>query len=590
MSSLIVYIMSHNNSNRRPEGSGANVVNEQAIALLKEGITSKIPMSKINELRKKFSNDDIVEKIESAFYERLNEITSTAKKFVKLVEKKFGSRGLPLHVVLKESKKYKEKYNLSQLEFDEFRRQYEKMMNAKGPSTQQVLMPNTNMARLFGDAYSTDGIIVRDGEFSVLDDIKKMFSITRNTHANIILQSMQYQGCDASVMNALYDGTRNTLNCAINPVVAAMFTPKIDAFESHFLFSNLANIVKCKYEKQPIKNQADLQLLSSLIVDSNDVVCSAETPLKDIRLRCNVQHNLWNCVHAMRNGKFFDCVGNDFFAAIDECKISSFDAPDLAYAGDEGVILKRLVSAMSFNPLLNVTNPVFGANGSANPIGLPVMANRVVARSFLTLRLPPVDSEQTVTLENAISHSQVYLENGMFVPKVQTIISNSGVVIFHVPRRTVAPVDQYSHLISPTIQMNQIPSHILINERINDTRIDFNPLMRINEKTYNFASGVILETPNNLQDHGPDSEQRNRIIIGTATVVRCSNGANDLHLEAPYKIYSPKTLNIQEPISQHQPETKKIWVDLDIGGPEDAEQLLAVKGTIFIYRDGSKVH
>lgn len=582
--------MSHNNSNRRPEGSGANVVNEQAIALLKEGITSKIPTSKIAELRKKFSNDDIVEKIESAFYERLNEITNTAKKFVKLVEKKFGSKGLPLHVVLKESKRYKEKYNLSQLEFDEFRRQYEKMMNAKGPNTQQALMPNTNMARLFGDVHSTEGIVVRDGEFSVLDDIKKMFAITRTTHANVILQSMQYQGCDASVMNALYDSTRNTLNCAINPVVAAMFTPKIESLESHFLFTNLAYIVKCKYEKQPIQNQADLQLLHSMIIDSNDVVCSAETPLKDIRLRCNVQHNLWNCVHAMRNGKFFDCVGNDFFAAIDECKISSFDAPDLVYAGDEGVIMKRLLSAMSFNPLLSVTNPVFGVNGSANPIGLPVMANRVVARSFLTLRLPAVGSGQVVALENAISHSQVYLENGMFVPKTQSIIINSGVVIFHVPRRSVAPIDQYAHLVSPTIQMNQIPSHILINERINDTKIDYNPLLRINDETYNFASGVILETPTKLQEPGEDREQRNRIIIGTAAIVRCSNGANDLHLEAPYKIYSPKTLNIQEPVSDTQPEIKKIWSDLAIGGPEDAEDLLAHKGTIFIYRNNSLIH
>lgn len=579
--------MSHNNSNRRPEGSSGNAVNDQAIALLKEGIRSKIPASKIAELRKKYSNDDMVDKIESAFYERLNEINSKAKKFVKLVEKKFGSKGLPLHVVLKESKKYRDKYNMTELEFKEFKRQYEKMMNARLPAVeQQALMPNTNMARLFGDVHSNEGIVVRDGEHSVLQDILKAFTMTRTTHANVVLQSMQYQGCDPAVMGAVYDNNRNQLNCAINPVVAAFFVPKINSLESHFLFTNIAYIVKCKYERMPIKNQADLNLLHSMIIDSNDVVCSAETPLQDLRLRVNVQNNLWNCVYSMRNGKFFDCVGTDFFTAIDECKISTMDAPDLVTAGDEGVVLKRMLSAMSFNPLLVATNPVFGVNGSANPIGLPVMANRVVARSFLTLRLPPVGSGQTVALENAISHSQVYLENGMFVPKTQSIIAHGGVLIFHVPRRAVAAVDRYAHLINPMPVLHQIPSHVLINERINDSPISFLPVMNVNDKIFNFASGVILETPRNITDLGEDREERNRIIIGTAAVVRKPNAHGNMEIDSEYMVYSPKTLNLEPAASG---ESKPIWESLSSHGDE-AEKVLARSGTIFIYRDDSLVH
>jgi hypothetical protein len=567
-------------SNRRPEGTNGNVVHEQAVALLKEGIRHKIPASKIAELRKKFSNDEIVDKIQEAFYDRLNEIRTRAKKFVKLIEKKFGAKGLPLHVVLKESKKYREKYNLSALEFDEFKNQYEKMMNARLPTRdQQLLVPNTNMAQLFGDVTSNEGIVVRDNDYAVVEEIIKMYTMTRGAHSSVILQSMQYESCATEVMNAIYDSTRNNITCAVNPVLAAMFVPKIRIFETHFLYTNIAYIVKSKYNREPIQNGSDLNLLHYMIIDSNDIVCSAETPLRDIRLRCNVQNNLWNSVLAMRAGRFFDCVGNDFFAAIDECKISTHDAPDLVYAGDEGVIMKRLLAAMSFNSLLVATNPVFGANGSSNPINFPVLSNRVVSRPFLTLRLPDVDSDEEVHLDNAISHSQVYIENGMFVPKVQKVIVTKGVIIFHVPRRSVAAIDNYAHLINPTPRFTQIPSHILINERINDVKIIYSPVLRIENKIYNFVSGIILETPTRMEDGDDPNEQRQKIIIGTAAVIRdtTNHGANNMG--APYQIYSPKLLPHID-AANAQNTQKKVWSSLG-----DAEAVLARKGTIFIYQD-----
>ena len=574
------------NQNRRPEGTNSNVVHEQAVALLKDGIRTKIPASKIAELRKKFSNDEIVDKIQEAFYDRLNEIRTRAKKFVKLIEKKFGAKGLPLHVVLKESKKYREKYNLSALEFDEFKNQYEKLMNARLPvNEQQQLIPNTNMAQLFGDVNSNEGIVVRDNDYAVVEEIIKMYTMTRGSHSSVILQSMQYQGCDDEVMSALYDGTRNNMTCAINPVLVAMFVPKIRIFETHFLYTNIAYIVKCKYNREPIQNGSDLNLLHYMIIDSNDIVCSAETPLRDIRLRCNVQNNLWHSVLAMRAGRFFDCVGNDFFNAIDECKISTHDAPDLVYAGDEGVVMKRLLAAMSFNSLLVATNPVFGANGSSNPINFPVMSNRVVSRAFLTLRLPDTDTGEEVNLENAITRSQVYIENGMFVPKVQKVIVTKGVVIFHVPRRTVAAIDNYAHLISPTPRFTQIPSHILINERINDVKINFNAILRIENRIYNFVSGIVLETPTHVEAGDDENEQRNKIIVGIGAIVRNCNRYGANNLAAPYYIYSPKMLAQQPAAHVDRPDIKNVWQELQSVGDESAENVLSRKGTIFIYHD-----
>lgn len=575
-----------NHSNRRPEGSNGNTVHEQAAALLKEGIRNKIPSSKIAELRKKFSDDELIDKIQEAFYDRLNEINKRAKKFVKFVEKKFGDKGLPLHLVLKESKKYRQKYNLSDLEFAEFKKQYEKMMNARLPNReQQSLMPNTNMAQLFGDVNSLDGIVVRDADFSVVQDIIKMHTMTRGTHNSVILQSMQYSGCDDEVMTAQYDTTRHNVVNAINPLIAAMFAPKVHILESHFLYTNISYIVKCKYNKEPIQNASDINLLHQMIIDSTDIVCSSDTPLKDIRLRCNVQNNLWNSVLSMRAGKFFDPAGNDFFNAIDECKISIHDAPDLVYAGDEGVILKRLLSAMSFNPLLVSTNPVFGVNGTSNPVNFPVIANKVVSRPFLSLRLPPPGSDEVLTLESAATNSQVYIENGMFVPKTQTILHCRGVIIFHVPRRTVAAIDTYQHMISATPQFTQIPSHILVNERINDSEIVCAPVIAISGAQYSFVSGIVLETFNPPASVGTiptHDNMRTDIVVGTAAIVRNTNNGSVLNYAAPYHIYSPKMITHNADKTQTQ---LPVWEVLDVAGNNTGEKLLASKGTIFIYRD-----
>ena len=566
------------NSNRRPEeDNNNNAVTEQVKRLLKDGIRGKIPTSTIIELRKKYNDDNLLDKIQEVFYEKLNEINSRALKFAKLIEKKFGAKGLPLHIVLKESKRYKEKYDLDDIEFNEFTKQYQKLINSRLPSEEQgVLLPNTNMAQLFGDVYSNEGLIIKDSDYPVVQEIIKMYTMTRGTHSSVILQSMQYSDCPPEVMHSKYDPQRHNTSCAIHPVIAAMFIPKIKLFEEHFLYTNIAYIIKSKYSKEQLNNMADINLLYHMINDANDIVCSADTPLKDIKLRCNLQNNLWNNVLALRSGRFYDCVGNDFFTAIDECKISMYDAPDLLYIGDEGVILKRLIAAFSFRPIVVSTTPIFGTYGTANPVNFPVISNRVVATPLLTLRLPSSYNNKNmipISLESAISQSQVYLENGMFVPKTQEVIYTNGVLIFHVPRRTLAINNDYKYLVSPIPQFEQIPAHILRNERININPIDFQDTMNIQNDILYLRSVVSLETTNDetsLKDNGLE-----QIVIGTAAIIRKTDNA----ITADYFIYAPKTLqlttSVPEPVIQ-----QLIFNSEEYDDPTD---LISTRGTIFIY-------
>ena len=61
-------------SNRRPEedNTNTNAVDDNVKRLLKDGIRGKIPSSTIAELRRRYKDDNLIDKIEEVFYERLN--------------------------------------------------------------------------------------------------------------------------------------------------------------------------------------------------------------------------------------------------------------------------------------------------------------------------------------------------------------------------------------------------------------------------------------------------------------------------------------------------------------------------------------
>jgi hypothetical protein len=533
-------------------------------------------------LRRRYTDINILDQIQEVFYDKLNEIKTRARKFAKLIEKKFGAKGLPLHIVLKESKRYKEKYQLSDVEFDEFKKQYEKLMNSRypdGAGDQPVeLLPNTSMAQLFGDLQSVDGLTIKDSDYPVIQEIIKMYSMTRSNHAAVIIQTMQYEDCDLQALQGTFDPSKHNIACAIHPVIAAMFIPKIQFINEQFLFSNIAYIIKSKFNKEPINNVADQHLLFHMINDSNDVVCSAESPIKDLRLRANLQNNLWNNVLNLRSGKFYECIGNDFMNAIDECKISLYDAPDLLYIGDEGVILKRLIAAFSFRPIVISTNPIFGTYGNSNVMNFPVISNRVIAVPLLTLRLPTVgqdNSQIKLKLEDAITQSQTYIENGMFVPKTQTVVYTNGVVIFHVPRRTLSPGRAYEKLISPKVEFNQLPAHILSYEQINDTEIEISETLRIASEIYHLRSAVILETEKDNIENIQKNLTR-KIVLTTSAIIR----QNIDEINSKYFIYAPTFAN-------QGGSTDKVGaitsIDSSMDSNNDPIDILSKSATIFFY-------
>ena len=118
------------------------------------------------------------------------------------------------------------------------------------------------------------------------------------------------------------------------------------------LRSNIAYIVKTRYTKQPILTMTDYQLFYDLISDPTDVVCSADSAVKDLFNRAQLQSHLWNSVVSLRNGRYYDCNTTNFKLAIDNCRRSVNDNPDLMYEDDEGTVLQRLLGAFSIRPTI----------------------------------------------------------------------------------------------------------------------------------------------------------------------------------------------------------------------------------------------
>lgn len=563
-----------NKTNRRFDENNDKKINNidaNVSYLFHKGIRGRVPDHIINDLKQKVNDEEVLEKIQQVFYERLEYIKKRSSKFTKLVYNKYGQKNIPLHIVLEKAKHYKKKYNLSDIEFDEFKNKYQQILFSRKQQVDNFpVLANTAMGQLFGDVNSLNGLNHKDSEYSIIDEIIRLNAQTKSNHASVIIQSMQYEDVSPVVKSSRYDPLRNNVASSIYPLIAALFIPKITCLDEHFLYSNIANIVQTKYNKEQLTNFADIKLLWSIINDSNDIVCSMDTALSDLKVRANVQNSLWLNVFNMRSGKFFEAVGMDFINAVDKCKITLYDAPDLLYIGDEGVILKRLLAIFSYRPIIVSTMPIFGTYGTANPVNFPVIANRVVSTPLLTLRLPPQNlAPIEIQLDSAIKNSQYYLENGVFVPKTQDVIFTSGVVIFHVPRRTFEPSTMYKNLIGPVPTFTATPSHIFHYEIINEMPVSYNEIYKIGDNDLFLRSVIILET----------YEVNNKnIVLSTAAIIKETLNDGPLANGKYYK-YSPKIdfNNITSSKTVLDP------FDNNDGDNKTLEEVISTTGTIFIY-------
>jgi len=508
----------------------SQVVDNEVKRLLRENIHS-LSHADMLRLRDKLGDEELVDQIQDALADKLKKIKSRAKKFAKAILEKYGT-ATPLHILLRKALKYKKHYNLSDAEFDEFEREYERNITGEGSQSSSSIainVPKTNISKVLGTIVTDmgDGIRYSENEAANLQDILKLYAASKGLHSQIVLQTLTYGDLAVEALTGTYDRNKNSATF-IHPVLAALYLPKINVLDEHTLLANVAGIINSRYNKQPIMTKPDYELFYDLISDPNDMVCDKNSTIADLHKRCNLQVQLWKCVLNLRQGKYYDASANDFLMAVDSCKLSHFDTPDLLYAGDEGVVLRRVMAAFSLRPTIVSTTPLYGVLTN-DPTRTGLSMPRVNSLPMVSLRLPQETGADMgpIKLTDALDQSQLFLENNTIVPKNQAIIYSKGMIVFYVNRR--AHSLDITKLTDP-YNFTKLPITIAGFERINTRRVIFEESIKIRDDPYSLRSVVIIDTNSDIKD----------LVVGCSTALRRPADFNKGVTDDEYFIYNPR--------------------------------------------------
>jgi len=550
-----------NNQRNRPSRDGS--VDEEVQKLLRKS-NGQISSNDFMKLRQKYDDVNLVEKIQRAYLEKHHHISKKAKKFAQLIREKYSNQQYPFHVLLDKARLYKQKYNLTEDEFTEFQRIYEQEL--VGVGSNEVMLPMTNMMKMLGSVsvdYQGFNSKLNDNDYKYLQELLKLFASSRPLHAQVVLQSLQYTDCSIEAISGQFrPELGHKPGDSVHPVIAALFFPKIDLLERHFLQSNIAGIVKARYSGENLTNQPDYELFYALTNDPNDVVCDNRSTVVDLLNRAQVQQQLWNSVLNLRNGQYYNASFRDFVGAVDMCRLNKNDNPDLIYGRYDGTILKRLLSTFSFRPTVVAVAPVYNPS-VLNPYQQNVRPV-VTAIPMFNVRLPS-NQEVNFDLSTITRIEQPFLENGAIITRTTEMIYSRGVLFFFVDRRSnLMKFEQ-----APMFNLGRLPLAVSGFERINNSRVLWTPEIQVRTQVYKLCSVVTAEV-NNLNTN-------DNYVIGSSTLIR-SFADMENQINPSHFAYNPMRLLTTDGGAKVP--------TMSVNEPEFIEAA-CTNGTIFMYRSES---
>ena len=548
--------------------------------------SGKVTSSEFMKLRSLYKDEDLVNKIQSAYLETQGNITKKAKKFAQLIREKYSDSQTPFHLLLEKAYKYKVKYDLNDEEFAEFQRIYEQEL--VGIKSNEVIQPFTNIQKLLGGVTLDRGFSakINDSDAKYLQEIVKLHDSSTGLHAQVLLQAMQYNDLDFEALSGLYDRNLHQVGEHIHPVVAALFLPKLPVVENYLLFSNIAGIVKKRYNGENFTTRPDYELFYALSTDPNDVVCDNKSTLSDLLTRAKVQVQLWNNVAHLRNGQYYNASFKDFVGSVDSCRLNKQDTPDLVYGRFDGVIIKRLLAAFSFRPTTVSTTPIIMNSVAFNPYSSNVRPT-VTSVPMINMRLPPSSKgvrqstqgavggagDETIALTDALHQVQFYIENGQIVPRDTTLIWTNGVLVFYVDRRATTITIQDNLL---PFTMSGLPAPIAGFEKINKRKINVPNSMDLGGETYQLRSVVYSEV--NVEVDGTETDT----VIGSSTLIRVQTPTGDRFL--CYDPYGP----VHATDAANRRPIQQLPADGQTKDDISFNKLASERGTVFIYATTKK--
>lgn len=564
------------------QGDGS--VDREVTELLK---TQATDYQAYQKLKAKYpNNNDLVEKVMENYKDALQRIYKKAKKFKQVLYDRYAGLNLSMGEMLRKAKKYQRKYKFSDAEFDMFTI----LALTDKTSKYAASVPTTKIAKALGyDAFvaSSTKLNVKPDEQAIVEEIVNKYGETKPLHAQVLLQSLTYQDCAPEALMGQYDQKKHNVYNHVHPIIAALFFPKVDILEQTMLMANMGYIVQRKATEQPIATYPDFHLYWNMVTDPNDGACTISNAIVDIRNRFYLQTQLWDSVLQLRQGRYYyeqGCSVLKFMTALEQCRNIIHDAPDLTYVKDEGTILRRLLSAFSLYPTFVSINRLWGLlvgtqfGYPSSPYDASGFGN-VTRVPMITLRLPLNISGggQAVSLRDALSQPQWFVENKTIVPKSLQIIHSTEVLFFYVGRR-------YQTLniarLGIPCSFSNLPMTITGWESLNTYPVDVPKDMTIMQDLYELRSVVLVEK---AQAYGRE------LIVGSSAMVRLKADAgriDDLCIH-----YDPQRsgMAINDPQTQTFQRDAPVTVvptspSFGASTVESFDERACKRGTIFMYQ------
>ena len=516
------------NNQRKDSGNKSSISIDDEVQKLFKRSNGKITQQDFINIKNKYNDEDIVNQIQQAFVEKYTSITKKAKKFAVLIKDKYGNSQIPFHVILEKAEKYKNKHSLSELEFNEFQRIYENEL--VGLKSTEVFIPSNNLQQALGSItvdYQNFNSNLNDADYRILQEIIKLNASTKYLHSSVFIQSLQYEDMATEALTGKFSKQFNNGSDHVHPVIAALFLPKIDVLETHFIRSNISNIIRTRYNKENFSNIPDALLYDAFTKDPNDVVCDSKSTFVDLYNRALLQTNLWSEVISLRSGKYYNNTSRNFINSVDACKMNRHDSSELIYGRNDNTIFKRILAAFSFRPTMLHTvtaGPQFSTNPyqqHIRPVSFHV--------PMINLKIPISNNDKDpIDLSGAFEQVQQLFVNGYVVPKHTSLVLSNGVLFFCIDRR--ANIVYNSQLV-PSFAFNKIPSAISGFDRLNRRLVNFEQEIRIRSNTYRLRSVVVSEV-NTLSG-------QNDIVIGSSAMFIQYPELDKNQYDTRYLIYDP---------------------------------------------------
>ena len=520
------------------------------------------------------------EKIISEAFEIYNRQFKELEKHARLFKDRILERypDISLSKFVDKLKKYMKRYDIS---------------NAESQMIMKLIFDNSNtvygrhvdytyseLGKVLGydPEYLMNGLKYNAEDKGLVNDIIEIDNKFQSLSKIIKLQTLTYNDCSLQAMSGQYDEIHHNINNYVHPVIAALFLPKIKVLEERILLSNLAHLVAVKNNHMMIEDYPTLNFYHDIVLDpnQNSNYYTSLKPLDDLKLRCQLQVQLWYGVNALRNGKYYDFDSARFMKIIGLYPSSIYDAPDQFLSDDAGTILRRILNAFSFRPtsvtissiipqdfkdISSVLSGIFDLS-QYYPYINHEPASRTTKVSMITVRLPYIDNDDSepITLGLTTSPSQWFIEKN--VPELfkQKIIRSNGVLFFYV-NRNYNSINEAT-FVDGRYQFNQLPISLMGTTKVNVKRINFNTDISIDNKYYKLRSVVINETIE---------------ITGTETInINSGIGSIIIDENNQYYYYNPGSAGKYN-------DNTKITPITYFDNPQTALDLAQRKGTIFVY-------